>query len=105
MLFALYVAGVVGALLVALVMKRFTMKSSYHPLMMELPEYRWPNLRNLVIGLWERAKIFLTRVGTIILALMIVLWFLSTYPGAACRAPPARPSNTASPACWAARCR
>ena len=51
--------------------------------MMELPEYRWPNLRNLVMGLWERAKIFLTRVGTIILALMIVLWFLSTYPGAA----------------------
>src|SRR6185369_15325702 len=53
---------------------------SYHPLLMELPEYRWPNLRNLVIGLWERAKIFLTRVGTIILALIIVLWFLSTYP-------------------------
>jgi ferrous iron transport protein B len=79
-LFALYAVGVIGALLVALVMKRFTMKSSYHPLLMELPEYRWPNLRNLVIGLWERAKIFLTRVGTIILALMIVLWFLSTYP-------------------------
>ena len=73
-------AGIVGALLVALVMKRFTMKSSYHPLLMELPEYRWPNLRNLLIGLWERAQIFLTRVGTIILALMIVLWFLSTYP-------------------------
>jgi ferrous iron transport protein B len=83
-LFALYALGVVGALLVAVVMKRLTMKSSYHPLLMELPEYRWPNLRNLVIGLWERAKIFLTRVGTIILALMIVLWFLSTYP-----APPA----------------
>jgi ferrous iron transport protein B len=79
-LFALYAVGVVGALLVALVMKRLTMKSSYHPLLMELPEYRWPNLRNLVMGLWERAKIFLTRVGTIILALMILLWFLSTYP-------------------------
>ncbi len=79
-LFALYAAGVIGALAVAFVMKRFTMKSAYHPLLMELPEYRWPNLRNLVIGLWERANIFLTRVGTIILALMIVLWFLSTYP-------------------------
>jgi len=79
-LFALYVAGVLGALLVALVMKRFTMKSAYHPLLMELPEYRWPNLRNLLIGLWERARIFLSRVGTIILALMIVLWFLSTWP-------------------------
>ncbi len=81
-LFALYAAGVIGALAVAFVMKRFTMKSAYHPLLMELPEYRWPNLRNLVIGLWERANIFLTRVGTIILALMIVLWFLSTYPAA-----------------------
>ncbi|MEO6187158.1 MAG: ferrous iron transporter B [Steroidobacteraceae bacterium] len=79
-LFALYAVGVIGALLVAFVMKHFTMKSSYHPLLMELPEYRWPNLRNLVIGLWERARIFLSRVGTIILALMIVLWFLSTYP-------------------------
>jgi ferrous iron transport protein B len=79
-LFALYAAGVAAALLVALVMKRLTMKSSYHPLLMELPEYRWPNLRNLAIGLWERARIFLARVGTIILALMIVLWFLSTYP-------------------------
>jgi ferrous iron transport protein B len=79
-LFLLYLAGIVGAVLVALVMKRFTMRSSYHPLMMELPEYRWPNLRNLVVGLWERAMIFLTRVGTIILALMIVLWFLSSYP-------------------------
>jgi ferrous iron transport protein B len=89
-LFALYAVGVAGALLVALVMKRLTMKSSYHPLLMELPEYRWPNLRNLAIGLWERAKIFLTRVGTIILALMIVLWFLSTYP-----APP--PGATGAP--------
>jgi ferrous iron transport protein B len=79
-LFGLYVAGVVSALVVAWVMKRFTMRSSYHPLLMELPEYRWPNLRNLAIGLWERAKIFLTRVGGIILALMIVLWFLGSYP-------------------------
>src|SRR6185369_8077938 len=74
-LFGLYAAGVISALAVAFVMKRITMKSAYHPLLMELPEYRWPNLRNLVTGLWERARIFLTRVGTIILSLMIVLWF------------------------------
>jgi ferrous iron transport protein B len=79
-LFALYVAGVVGALLVALVMKRITMRSSYHPLLMELPEYHWPNLRNLLTGLWERTRIFLTRVGTIILALMVLMWFLASYP-------------------------
>ena len=79
-LFGLYVVGVAGAVVVALVMKRTTMKSGYHPLLMELPEYHWPNLRNLVMGLWERTHVFLARVGTIILALTIVLWFLSTYP-------------------------
>jgi ferrous iron transport protein B len=79
-LFALYVAGIVGALAVALVMKRITMRSSYHPLLMELPEYHWPNVRNLVTGLWERTQIFLSRVGTIILALMVLMWFLASYP-------------------------
>jgi ferrous iron transport protein B len=83
-LFSLYVMGVAGALLVALIMKRATLRSSYHPLLMELPEYHWPNLRNLITGLWERTHVFLSRVGTIILALMVVLWFLSSYP-----APPA----------------
>jgi ferrous iron transport protein B len=79
-LFALYAAGVAGAVLVALVMKRATMRSSYHPLIMELPEYHWPNLRNLLTGLWERTQIFLTRVGTTILALMVLMWFLASYP-------------------------
>jgi ferrous iron transport protein B len=79
-LFSLYVAGVAGALLVALVMKRITMRASYHPLLMELPEYHWPTARNLLTGLWERAQIFLSRVGTIILALMVLMWFLASYP-------------------------
>jgi ferrous iron transport protein B len=79
-LFSLYLAGVAGALLVALVMKRVTMRSSYHPLLMELPEYHWPTARNLLTGLWERAQIFLSRVGTIILALMVLMWFLASYP-------------------------
>jgi ferrous iron transport protein B len=83
-LFALYVAGVVGAVLVALALKLAAGRSRYHPLLMELPEYHWPNLRGLVIGLWERTSIFLGRVGTIILALMVVLWFLASFP-----APPA----------------
>ncbi len=80
-LFGLYVAGVVSAMAVAWVFKRAWMKSSYQPLMLELPPYRVPNLRNLGLGLWERARIFLQRVGGIIFALMVVLWFLSTYPG------------------------
>jgi ferrous iron transport protein B len=79
-LFALYLAGVAGAVLVALIMRRVTLRSGYHPLLMELPEYHWPNVRNLLTGLWERTQIFLTRVGTIILALMVLLWFLASYP-------------------------
>ncbi|MCC7463009.1 MAG: ferrous iron transporter B [Gammaproteobacteria bacterium] len=89
-LFALYLAGIAGAVLVALVMKRVTLRASYHPLMMELPEYHWPNARNLLLGLWERAHVFLVRVGTIILALMVLLWFLASYP-----APP--PGATGAP--------
>jgi ferrous iron transport protein B len=83
-LFALYLAGVASALLVALVLKRTVMRGEYRPLLLELPEYRLPHLSNLVLGLWERTRIFLTRVGTIILALMVVLWFLASFP-----APPA----------------
>ena len=83
-LFALYLAGIVGAVLVALVLKRTVGRGLHHPLMMELPTWRWPNLRNLLLGLLERVRIFLRRVGGIILALMIIVWALSTYP-----APPA----------------
>ena len=79
-LFVLYVAGVISAMGVAWVFKRIWMKNRYQPLMLELPPYRLPGLRNLVLGLWERARIFLHRVGTIIFAIMVVLWFLSTYP-------------------------
>ena len=79
-LFALYVAGVVSAMGVAWIFKRVWIKSRYQPLMLELPPYRVPGLRNLVLGLWERARIFLRRVGGIIFALMVVLWFLSSFP-------------------------
>ena len=81
-LFTLYVAGIVAAMAVAYLLKRTAMRSSYHPLLLELPEYHWPHLNNLMIGLWERTKVFVQRVGTIILAMMIVLWFLSSYPAA-----------------------
>lgn len=79
-LLGLYVAGVVSAMAVAWVFKRVWMKSGYQPLMLELPPYRVPSLRNLVLGLWERARIFLRRVGGIIFTLMVLLWFLSSYP-------------------------
>jgi ferrous iron transport protein B len=79
-LFALYVAGIGGAVIAALLMRRASRHGSYHPLLMELPEYHWPSARNLAMGLWERTQIFLSRVGTIILALMVLMWFLASYP-------------------------
>ena len=81
-LFGLYVAGVISAMAVAAVLKITISKGQQHPLMLELPSYRLPHGRNLLLGLLERAKIFLMRVGNIILALTIVLWFLSSFPGA-----------------------
>lgn len=81
-LFALYFAGIVSAMAVAWVFKRTMGASGEQPLMMELPSYHWPHLQNLALGLWERARIFLSRVGTIILTLMVLVWFLSSFPGA-----------------------
>ena len=81
-LFGLYAAGIVTAGLVAWVLQRWMHASAPQPLLMELPDYHLPHLRNLLLGLWERARIFLSRVGGIILSLMIVLWFLSHFPAA-----------------------
>ena len=89
-LFFLYVVGVVSALAVAGVLKLTLSRGAQHPLLLELPAYRWPHARNLMIGLLERARIFVTRVGSIILALMVILWFLSSFP-----APPAAASGPA----------
>ncbi|HSY27230.1 MAG TPA: ferrous iron transporter B, partial [Burkholderiaceae bacterium] len=60
-LFLLYLAGIVSAMAVAYALKFSMGKRQYQPLMLELPNYHWPNLRNLVLGLWERAKIFVMR--------------------------------------------
>jgi len=81
-LFGLYFAGIFSAMAVAYFMKRTMGAKRNQPLMLELPAYHWPHLRNLAIGLYERAKIFLLRVGTTILTLMILLWALSSFPGA-----------------------
>jgi ferrous iron transport protein B len=79
-LFALYFAGVASAFLVAACLKLFGLRGALHPLQMELPPYHWPSERNLLIGLWSRTQVFLSRVGTIILALTVLLWFLSSFP-------------------------
>ena len=80
-LFGLYVIGIVGAMAVAWLLKRFTSAGQLvRPLMMELPSYHWPHPRSIAIGLWQRAAIFIKRVGGIILLLTLALWLLSSFP-------------------------
>ena len=80
-LFGLYLAGVAGALAVAWLLKHFTKSGrQIRPLMMELPSYHWPAVRNIALGLWQRVGIFMRRVGGIILALTVLLWFLASFP-------------------------
>ena len=80
-LFILYLMGILGAMIVAWVLKKLTnKKESFHPLMMELPNYHLPSIKNIAIGLWQRTVIFLKRVGGMIMFLTIALWFLASYP-------------------------
>ena len=80
-LFGLYLVGVAAALAVAWVLKRFTMAGRHvRPLMMELPSYHVPTVRNVAIGLWQRITNFVRRVGGIILILTLLLWFLASFP-------------------------
>lgn len=79
-LFALYMAGILSALLVSYVIKKTRKDKSEHALLMELPRYRWPNPWDIAMGLWERTIIFMRRVTGIILSLTVILWFLSSYP-------------------------
>ena len=82
-LFVLYLAGIAGAMGVAWVLKRFTAQGrKTRPLMMELPNYHWPTVAGILMGLWQRVLIFMRRVGGVILVLTIALWFLASFPGA-----------------------
>ena len=95
-LFGLYLSGIVGALVVALVLRRTVAKGNAAGFMMEMPRYQWPRLRDVAIGLWQRAWIFLRRAGTIIFVTTIALWLLLSYPRCRRAAAKAR-SITASP--------
>jgi len=80
-MFALYFIGIISAILVAFVLRKTLTKGETQPLIMELPTYKMPDPWELLLGLWQRAKIFLRRAGTIIFAVSIVLWVLISYPG------------------------
>ncbi|MFB0613870.1 ferrous iron transporter B [Aurantiacibacter poecillastricola] len=81
-LFALYVAGIIGAMAAALVLRRTVAKGGASGFIMELPRYQFPPVRDLAIGLWQRAWVFLRRAGTIIFMATIALWVLLSFPKA-----------------------
>jgi ferrous iron transport protein B len=77
---SMYLTGLVAALVMAWIFKRTLLKSETPMLLLELPPYRWPSFRTILLRMWERGWIFLRRAGTVILALSIILWALLTYP-------------------------
>ncbi|AOF97675.1 ferrous iron transporter B [Sphingobium sp. RAC03] len=79
-LFCLYVAGIVGAMLVALILRMTVTKGASGGFLMEMPKYQWPRAQDILLGLWQRAMTFLKRAGTIIFASTVILWLLLTFP-------------------------
>jgi len=80
-MFGLYAAGIASALAVSFVANHFFWREdSAPPFMLELPDYKLPRLRSVAIGLYSRAKMFLQRAGTTIFAMMVLIWFLASFP-------------------------
>ena len=80
-MFALYAAGILSALAVSFVAKRYFLYENHTPpFMLELPAYKLPSVRSVVIGLYTRAKMFLQRAGTTIFSMMVLIWFLASFP-------------------------
>lgn len=79
-MFGLYAAGIVSALLVSFVIRKIFWRGAVEPFMMELPAYKLPDAKNILFNLWLRARIFMERAARIILPLMIIVWAASTFP-------------------------
>ncbi|ALG60524.1 MULTISPECIES: ferrous iron transporter B [Citromicrobium] len=81
-MFCLYLAGIVAALVVALVLRGTLTKGEATGFIMELPRYQLPSVADIAIGLWQRAWVFLRRAGTIIFSATVILWVLLSFPQA-----------------------
>src|SRR4029079_14052205 len=79
-LFAMYLIGIVAAAAVPLVLKRTLLRGPTPPFVMELPSYKWPSPSIVLVRMFERGWLFISRAGTLILAVSILLWALSYYP-------------------------
>ena len=77
--YSFYAVGIVAAIISVLLMRNTTLRGDAAPFIMELPEYHWPQFKGLVIHLWDKAKHFVKKAFTIILASTIVIWFLSNF--------------------------
>lgn len=79
-IYSIYLLGIVIGLLTAKIMKKFVYKSKQTPFVMELPAYRMPTIRGVLAQMWEKFWMYLKRAGTILLAVAIIFWFLTSYP-------------------------
>lgn len=79
-MFGLVIIGIVFALITSFVLKKTLTKGEQAPLLLEMPSYKFPSIRGYLLGLWQRAMIFMTRAGKIILPASVIMWFLTTYP-------------------------
>ena len=79
-MFGLYASGLFSGLVVAFVIRKLFWRTASEPFMMEMPTYKAPEARNVMLNLWQRVVIFMNRAGRIILPLMILVWALSTFP-------------------------
>ncbi len=80
MMFSLYALGTITALIMALIFKRTLFAGPRPPFIMELPPYRLPKVRSLILTMWDRSKLFLTNAGTTIVAVCVIIWALSYFP-------------------------
>lgn len=81
-MFGLYLVGIISALIVAMIMNKIGGASRTRWFLMELPRYKIPSAKNILLGLWDRARIFIRRAGTIIMGSTVFLWLLASYPKA-----------------------
>ncbi|MBN2323791.1 MAG: ferrous iron transport protein B [Spirochaetes bacterium] len=79
-IFSLYALGVVLAIIVGRLFRKTLFRGESEPFVMELPPYRIPTLKSVVIHMWERAVLFLRKMGTVILVGSVVIWFFSSFP-------------------------
>jgi ferrous iron transport protein B len=79
-LFALYATGILLAIIMARVFKRLFFKTEDVPFVMELPPYRMPTLRSILIHMWDKAQQYLRKMGGIILTASVIIWFLGYFP-------------------------